>query len=174
MPDANDAARDIDPARMFESMMGIPQACSQVFDLWRRMAFGAAGSAASSGAVPGGAAGTMFDAASAPPAVANFMAQSYMTVMTCGLRCLSGWAEIHSRYLTSMGRGISTMSGGGPGQSRQDQMVMLDQLRAYLRELMELPYHECGRALADLQMLESSILPQTGAGDPPRRWKAKP
>lgn len=171
MPNANDAAREIDPARMFESMMDIPQAWSQMFDLWRRMAQGVAGSAASAGRAPAGAGRMTLDETSDPQGLQNFMAQAYMTVMTCGLRCLSGWAHIHSRYLGSMGRGMSAM---GSGASQQDQMVMLDQLRAYMRELMELPYHECQRALADLQALESSVLPQASAHDHPRRWKAKP
>jgi len=171
MPSANDAARNIDPARVFESMQDIPHAWSQMFDLWRRMAQGAAASAVSAGAAPFGAGRLTSDATSDPQALPNFMAHAYMTVMTCGLRCLSGWAHIHARYLGSMGPGISAVSGGA---SQQDQMLMLDQLRGYVRELMELPYHECRRALDDLQALESSVLPQAGADDHPRRWKAKP
>jgi hypothetical protein len=169
MPNANDAARDVDPARMFESMIDIPQACSQMFDLWRRMAVGAAGSAATD--APGGTSSTA-DPSLDPQAFMNFMARSYMTVMGCGLRCLSGWTHIHSRYLTSISRGMSTM-GGGPGQGLPDQTLLVDELRAYLRELMELPYDECRRALAELQKLEFAILPEAGAGDHPRRWKAK-
>jgi hypothetical protein len=171
MPNANDAARDVDPARMFESMMDLPQACSQMFDLWRRMATGAAGSGASDAAISRGTSGRV-DPALDPQALMSFMARSYMTVMGCGLRCLSGWAHIHSRHLSSISRGMSAMS-SAPGRNPQDQTMMVDELRAYLRELMELPYEECRRALAELQNLEFSILPEAGAGDHPRRWRAK-
>ncbi|HTS54646.1 MAG TPA: hypothetical protein VMH26_15330 [Burkholderiales bacterium] len=171
MPNANDAARDVDPARMFESMMDIPQAWSQMLDVWRRMAVGAAGPAATDATAAGGR-GATGDPALDPQALMTFLAQSYMTVMGCGLRCLSGWAHIHSRHLASISRGMSAM-GGGPGGSSQDPALMLDELRAYLRELMELPYHECRRALAELQSLEFSILPEARAGDHPRRWRAK-
>jgi hypothetical protein len=60
-----------------------------------------------------------------------------------------------------------------PGEGPQDRAVLVDDLRAYLRELMELPYAECRRALAELQTLEFSFLPQARAGDHPRRWRAK-
>ena len=171
MPNANDAARDIDPARMFDNMMDVPRACSQMFDLWRKMAGGAAASPPSGAAAPP-AAGAMIDPALDPQGFMTFMAQSYMAVMGCGLRCLSGWAHIHSRYLGSISRGMSAMATGS-GQGPQDQAVLVDELRAYLRELMELPYDECRRALAELQTLESSILPQARAGEHTRRWRGK-
>jgi hypothetical protein len=95
-----------------------------------------------------------------------------MMLMDSAQRCWNRWTQLHMRYVSMMGGAMSSI-GSGAAQDPRSQAELMDNMRAYMRELLEMLNEECQRAMMDLQKLDLTMLPTAADGEHPRRWKAK-
>ena len=106
-------------------------------------------------------------------------AQLYFACLTSGLRYWSRVAETWTRIAPTLARALAGMN-GEPGGSAEARAVLLEELRAALRELAQLPAEEWRTLEAELERLGSGrpAGPQgedrAGGGPYWRRWEAKP
>jgi hypothetical protein len=106
--------------------------------------------------------------------------QLYLICLTSGLRYWSRVAETWARIAPALARGLAAMN-GAPGGSAEERASLLDELRAGLRELAELPAEEWRALETELERLgrgghpgRSEGADRAGGGPYWRRWEAKP
>lgn len=108
--------------------------------------------------------------------VFGFLGQVYVLFMISGFRYWMRSAEVWGRVVPAIvGRlqKLSNNSGGGD----EARAALIDELRASLRELAELPGQESRVLQAELDRLAGTMSPRTDgdkAGPHRRRWEVKP
>ena len=123
------------------------------------------------------------DAASAPPGssadaaeVPQLLARAWVLAVTSALRGWARTAEIWARRGTAVAEGLREL--GSDGLTPPDaRAALIDELRAGLRELAEVPAEEARHLQAELERLLDSLRPAAPEerGSPyRRRWNVKP
>lgn len=140
-------------ATMFQATMGLPTATTKVSD----------SNASASGATAGG------DAA-ATGELPQRLSDLYLACAGSGFRYMGKWAEISSRHVPSMVRTMtSSMDMSGTMEQRQRSMSEgIDDYRAFLREMTDLPFEESKRLQGDFDRI------LTPDAEPKRRANVKP
>jgi len=105
----------------------------------------------------------------------NVMAQASLTWMNSGFRYWRRWLEIYASYYPAIMHSVQVMS-SDPGKWEEARGVLIDNLRAYLREMAELPWQESRRLQAEFERIVGEVWPSAegGQGEPHRRrarWK---
>jgi hypothetical protein len=105
----------------------------------------------------------------------TFMAQAYLVFMTSGFRYWRRLADIYGRYYPAISRSFLGMN-SDPSRSRERLSLLIDDLRACLREMADLPSQESRLLQAELEKIEWKLWPTADAEDEAhywRRWRAK-
>jgi hypothetical protein len=125
------------------------------FDMFRMMANAADAFSRFPGPGSAGATG-------APPADdRQRMLRLYLAFVNSGYRYLARWAEISARRYPEFAEAMTAMN-AQPSAGAQPQMfALLDSVRAYLREMAELPLAESERLQAEIE----AIVGQAPAAD---------
>jgi len=107
-------------------------------------------------------------------ALPAFMSQACLVFATSGLRYWTRAAQIYGEYCPVLGQLLSATNSRSL-DSTEEQRILLDRLRALLRELAELPGQESQWMQAELAKLEGQMLSGANgmAGDYTRRWRYK-
>jgi hypothetical protein len=102
------------------------------------------------------------------------MSQAYLMFVTSGIRYWSRAARTYAEYYPALSR-LMTARSSPNSNDPEEQRILLDRLRALLRELAELSGQESRWMQAELAKLEAQMLSGASgqAGDYVRRWKYK-
>ena len=101
------------------------------------------------------------------------MAQASLAWMNSGFRYWRGWADIYASYYPVIMHNLQVMS-ADPSRSGEAQGVLIDNLRAYWREMSELPWQESRRLQAELEHIIGQVWPAAaGAQEGPHRRQAR-
>jgi hypothetical protein len=103
------------------------------------------------------------------------MTQVYLACMNSGFRYMTRWVETSASYYPSMMQMLGT-SATDPEQREKMLGAAVDNLRAHMREMGELPLHESQRLQAELEGIARKFWPAAEGEDGGahwRRWKAK-
>ena len=87
---------------------------------------------------------------------ANFMARASQLWMDSSIRFWGRSAEINSNYYKAASRNLSDMN-SDPDQREQAEGTLMDLLRAYVREMADLPAQESRRLQAELEKFVENI-----------------
>lgn len=116
------------------------------------------------------------DERAAPQVLLDFAAQASMACLNSGVRCWQRMAALSGNSSASIGRTLMEMQAQPPaGEDAQGRLR--DALRAYFREIADVPSQEAQRLQAELAHLEQQFWPSADAQpDSPywRRWGVKP
>jgi hypothetical protein len=98
------------------------------------------------------------------------MAQASLAWMRSGFSYWRGWAEIYASHYPVMMQSLQAMT-ADPGRWQEARGVLIDNLRAYLREMAELPWQESRRLQAELEKIAGQVWPAPAGGqeEPYRR-----
>ena len=80
----------------------------------------------------------------------EFMARAYPIFMDSGPRFWGRWAEINMNYYAAISQNLSAMN-SDPNSRDEAMGTMTDMLRAYFREMAELPEQEFRRMQANFE-----------------------
>jgi hypothetical protein len=100
---------------------------------------------------------------------AQQMARLYVTFVNSGYRYLARWAEISARRYPEFAA-LSTGMNASRTITDAEVAALVDSLRAYLREMSELPVDEAKRLQAEID----AIMATKGQGAPSSRTDEKP
>lgn len=112
----------------------------------------------------------------APQELMEFAAQASMACLNSGVRYWQRMAELSGSAATTIGRTLMDLQ-EHPPQSAETQGRLRDALRAYFRELADVPAQEAQRLQAELARLEQAFWAPPAAQDASpywRRWRVKP
>ena len=103
-----------------------------------------------------------------------FMSQAYLVFATSGIRYWSSAARTYAEYYPALSRLLTARSSPNSNDP-EEQGILLDRLRALLRELAELSGQESRWMQAELAKLEGQMLSGASrqAGDYARHWQYK-
>ncbi len=95
--------------------------------------------------------------------VMDFMKQAYLACMSSYFRAWGRLVELHGNHAPTIIEHLSEMN-ADPNQNREARGVLIDTLRAYFRELSELPEQESRTLQAELAKIEQAFW--TAEGEP--------
>ena len=125
--------------------------------------------AAPNAAVPGGFAGDTD--------VASTIARALMVEVTSTLRYWRGLAGVYSRHQGTLMQAATRRTMAPSPTSEAENRLLVDELRALLREVGEVAMQEARRLENELAQIGDALAHGTGEPDPSvahrRRWKAK-
>jgi len=104
--------------------------------------------------------------------IASFLGQTWMVAASSGLRYLARLAQLYGERQAGLWPAL--MSGG---LSRDERRVMIDELRAYVRDLGDVSLQEARLLQSELERLSHELAAGVGADAAQarhRRWRAKP
>ena len=105
--------------------------------------------------------------------IAGFVGQTWMVAASSGLRYLARLAQMYGERQAGLWRAL--MSGG---LSLDERRVMIDELRAYVRDLGEVSLQEARLLQSELERLSHGLTagvgPDAAGAEYRRRWRAKP
>jgi hypothetical protein len=135
-------------ATMFQATMGLPTPAAKASD----------------------SAGSANGAAGAAGELPQRLTDLYLACAGSGFRYMGKWAEISSRHVPTMMRTMtSSMDMSGTTEQRQRSMSEgIDDYRAFLREMTDLPFDESKRLQQDFDRI---LTPES---EPKRRGNVKP
>jgi hypothetical protein len=107
-----------------------------------------------------------------PSDIMQFMSQAYAAYAASGLRYWSRTMDVWAKAILPIASGVAEMSAGDAGRP-EARAALIDELRACLRELTEMPQQEARRLEAELEKIAGALRPEPD-GRYWRRWKAKP
>lgn len=104
----------------------------------------------------------------------GFMSQAYLVFATSGIRSWTRTARTYAEHYPALSRLLVPRSSPNANDP-EEQGILLDDLRALLRELAELSGQESQWMQAELAKLEGQMLSGASrqAGDYARQWKCK-
>ena len=116
-------------------------------------------------------------AGSAPMDAAKRMQQLYMAFTNSGYRYLARWAEISVKRYPEFTRLSSGMT-ASRAITDSELAALVDSLRAYLREMADIPVDESKRLQAEIEKIMAAKAPDAAAASagqapPKRRARAK-
>jgi hypothetical protein len=117
----------------------------------------------------GGATGKTAD-------MASLVAQSYLIAMVSGLRYLRRVAETYRTHESAIVRSLMARA-AVPSTSDGERRALIDEIRAYLREVGDVSLQEARIVQTDLDKLAAEVARVASNGDESahrRRWKTKP
>lgn len=144
-------------------------------ELFRGLTTGAQPAEPGDGARPGGDG----NPPGVPPGagdVVQFMSQAYIAYLTSGLRYWSRLTEVWAKVLPPLAGGVAEVSTGNASRP-EARAVLIDEVRACLRELAEMPQQEARLLQAQLEKIAGALWPEQDKSEDGRywrRWKAKP
>ena len=105
--------------------------------------------------------------------VAGFLGQTWMVAASSGFRYWRRLAEMYGEHQASLLQALM-----GAGLSENERRAMIDELRAYVRELGDLSLQEARVLQSELEHLSLGLAAAVDAGaenaEHRRRWRAKP
>jgi hypothetical protein len=105
--------------------------------------------------------------------IAGFLGQTWMVATTSGLRYWGRLAQMYGEHQAGVLRAL--MSGG---LSEDERRVMIDELRAYVRDLGDVSLQEARALQSELERLSQGLAVSVDSGAAHaghrRRWRAKP
>lgn len=165
---ANDSTSD-DLARAFSSMLNLSRAAPDMIELWRVLSDVL--SAAQSENRAGDDRGKDASASSNDPVALAVRANSLLA--SSSMRYLLRWQQVVTRHLPRIRTDLEAFKAAGRSDRRLRDRI-IDELRAYLRELAELPCDQCRALREDIESIERELLPRSrGETDPRRRFRVK-
>ena len=87
------------------------------------------------------------------PQLVNLLSQATLLWMNAGTRYTARLGEVYGRYWSAYSERLSRVS-SGLSNAEEEQRVMLDASRAFLRELVELTYQEARLLQAEIDRLD--------------------
>lgn len=133
---------------------------NSAFDMFRMMANAAQAFSRFPGAAAPNAPGSSGDA--------QQVMQLYLAFVNSGYRYLARWAEISARRYPEFAETMAAMN-AQPKENAHRMRALLDSVRAYMREMAELPLEESERLQAEIEKI---LKVDTGA--PASEPKARP
>jgi hypothetical protein len=109
--------------------------------------------------------------------VASLAAQACLVASVGGLRY---WRKLAQTYCAHQAAILQSLSASvnDPGRSAEEQRVLTDEIRAYLREIGDVSVQEARAFQSELEKLAADVATAAGNSDASpdyhRRWKAKP
>ena len=105
----------------------------------------------------------------------DLLARASSVCMNGGFRYWKRWADTYSSFYPVINRSVAAMD-SDPSKSGEARGILVDTLRAYLREMVDLPYQESRRLQAELEEIIRKLTP-TPDGEQEeayrRRWSVK-
>lgn len=105
--------------------------------------------------------------------IAGFLGQTWMVATTSGLRYWGRLAQMYGEHQAGVLRAL--MSGG---LSEDERRAMIDELRAYVRDLGDVSLQEARVLQSELERLSHGLAAAVDSAAPHaqhrRRWRAKP
>lgn len=109
--------------------------------------------------------------------VSSPMAHALMVELTSTLRYWRGLAGVYSRHQSTLMQAATRRTMAPSPTSEAANRPLVDELRAFLREVGEVAMQEARRLEDELAQIGDTLAHGTGEPDPPvahrRRWKAK-
>jgi hypothetical protein len=111
-----------------------------------------------------------------PTEIASLVAQAYVIAAMGGLRYWRKLAQTYGAHQAGILRSLSA-SATNPNRSEEERRALIDELRAYLREVGDVSLQEARSFQSELEKLAAEVA--TAAANPEdspeyrRRWKAK-
>jgi hypothetical protein len=118
---------------------------------------------------PGGATGKAAD-------LASLVAQTYLIAVVSGLRYWRRVAETYRTHESAIARSLMARA-AVPSMSDGERRALIDEIRAYLREVGDVSFQEARIVQTDLDKLAAEVARVVSNGDESahrRRWKTKP
>jgi hypothetical protein len=140
------------------------------FDLARLMA---AWSQAFSAFATGTSAGSSSTSPADEAAMRDRMLELHLAVVNSGYRYLGRWAEISAKRYPEVARALA--STGSEAEAGRTLGATLDSIRAFMREMAELPLDESKRLQTEIEAILRVGQPASGStkSRPTRRARAK-
>jgi hypothetical protein len=110
------------------------------------------------------------------PQLAEFLARAGVVFLASGLRSWTRGAEIWARVLPALERSVAD-AGADPARLAAARAVLTDEIRASLRELVEVASHEGRRLQVEIDDVAQRLWPVPAAERSDgywRRWTVKP
>jgi hypothetical protein len=117
------------------------------------------------------------DGAPRAAGVASLVAQAYLAAAVSGFRY---WRRVAQTYGAHQSSILQSFLAGGAGSSVPDEerRALIEEVRAYLREVGDVSLQEARILQSELEKLSAGVAEAGGAGAEPskhrRRWRAKP
>ena len=111
----------------------------------------------------------------APADAAKRMQQLYMAFTNSGYRYLARWAEISVKRYPEFVKQSSNMT-ASRAVTDSELAALVDSLRAYLREMADIPVDEAKRLQAEIEKIMADKppdAPSASAGQPPPKRRAR-
>jgi hypothetical protein len=107
-------------------------------------------------------------------ALLDLLTEVHLAYMRSGFRYMSRWSETCGRYYPKIIQALSTAA-GDPDRRSNALGAVMDDLKAYMREMGQLPLDESQRLQAELASMLQKFRPAGGEASAPyrRRRKAK-
>lgn len=142
----------------------------------------AAAGAAGEGCEHGNPAGPIGGGPSEPRVggeIGTCLAQAYLSIATRGVHYWWRIMQVHARHQSDILGSLTTnVAGQRLGPSEQERRILIDRLRAYLREIGDVSVQEARVVQAELDGLAASLaessLGPAATMEKWRRWKAIP
>lgn len=90
--------------------------------------------------------------------VMDFMRRAYLAYMTSAMRSWRRLAELYGHYYQAMTDSVMEIS-AGTSESEEARRILIDNIRAYLREMVELPGQEARWLQAELEKILADLWP---------------
>ncbi len=106
----------------------------------------------------------------------QFLSQAWLAYVSSGLRYWSRMADAWVKALPSLARTFAAVEGSSPSDPNA-RAVVVDELRAWLRDLADYPSQESRLLQAELDKLATALWPTSDSsqdGSYWRRWETKP
>jgi hypothetical protein len=117
------------------------------------------------------------EAEGAPRDLLALVARSNLIASAGGLRYWRKLAQIYAARQANMLRSLSAGT-GGPGHSQEGRRALVEEFRAYLREIGDVSLQEARAFQSELEKLAADLATAAAAPDESpeyrRRWRAKP
>ena len=156
---ANDTTSD-DLSRAFTSMLNLARAAPDMIELWRVLS----DLLAAARAEDSDAEGRAKDAGSTADDPVALAVRANSLLASNSMRYLLRWQQVVTRHLPRIRSDLEEYKADG-GADRRLRNQIIDQVRAYLRELAELPCDQCRALSEDIEKIERDLLPDTGGGN---------
>jgi hypothetical protein len=114
------------------------------------------------------------NAQSEPSDNSQRMWRLYMAFVNSGYRYLAHWAEISSKRYPQLAKALPALNAGNEVSDRE-LAELIDNFRAYLREMAELPVEESKRLQSEIDAIMAGVKRKSPGGPRGRRAaRAKP
>ncbi len=95
------------------------------------------------------------------------------TLLTSAVRFWLRWQELVSKHVPTISRNLADIQ-ANPKRKEELRALLIDNMRAYTREMAELPCEQCRLVRQDLEKMEAQLFGAAQEKEGRRRWKAKP